>query len=60
MFTICPDCENDKLKIKTTEKRTYDPSTTRVTVEEEVAVNEYHCTACGWTTLVEEDSPAHA
>ena len=54
MFTICPDCNNDKLKMKTLEKRTYDPATTRVTVEEEVPVVEYHCLACGWVALLED------
>ncbi len=54
MFTICPDCNNDKLKYKVMEKRTYDPATTRVTLEEDVPVVEYHCHQCGWTALVED------
>lgn len=54
MFKICPVCENDKLKIKVMGKREYDPSTSVMTIEEDVPVVEYHCTACGWTTLVED------
>jgi len=54
MFTICPDCSNDKLKIKTMEKRIYDPATTRVTVNEEIPMVEYHCHECGWTVLLED------
>jgi hypothetical protein len=54
MFTICPDCSNDKLKVKTMEKRIYDPSTTRTTVNEEIAMVEYHCSECGWTVLLED------
>ncbi|HEY9746775.1 MAG TPA: hypothetical protein V6C99_11220 [Oculatellaceae cyanobacterium] len=56
MFKICPECQNDKLKVKFMEKREYDPLTTRVTVEEGVPVLEYHCQECGWTVLV-EDAP---
>lgn len=54
MFSICPDCSNDKLKTKTMEKRIYDPSTTRTTVNEEIAMVEYHCQVCGWTVLLED------
>lgn len=54
MFKICPDCSNDKIKFKVMEKRTYDPATTRVVLEEEVPVVEYHCTECSWTVLVED------
>jgi hypothetical protein len=54
MFKICPDCNNDKIKFKVMEKRTYDPATTRVVLEEEVPVVEYHCHECGWTVLVED------
>lgn len=54
MFTICPDCGNDKLKVKTMDKRIYDPATTRVTVNEEIPVVEYHCQNCGWVALVED------
>jgi hypothetical protein len=54
MFTICPDCSNEKLKVKAMEKRIYDPSTTRVTVNEETPMVEYHCGACGWTVLLED------
>lgn len=54
MFTICPDCGNDKLKVKVTEKREYDPATTRTTVHEEIPAVEYHCSACGWTVLLED------
>jgi hypothetical protein len=54
MFTICPDCSNDKLKIKTMEKRIYDPATTRTTVNEEIDMVEYHCGECGWTVLLED------
>ncbi len=53
MFKICPDCSNDKLKFKVLEKRTYDPATTRVVLEAEIPVVEYHCHQCGWTILVE-------
>lgn len=54
MFTICPDCGNDKLKVKAMEKREYDPATTRVTVNEEIPMVEYHCGSCGWTVLLED------
>jgi RNase P subunit RPR2 len=54
MFTICPDCGNDKLKVKARDRMIYDPATTRVTVEEQVPVVEYHCHDCGWTVLVED------
>ena len=54
MFQICPDCSNDKLKVKTLEKRIYDPATTRTTVNQEIDMVEYHCTACGWTVLLED------
>jgi rubredoxin len=54
MFTICPDCGNDKLKIKTMEKRIYDPSTARTTVNEEISMVEYHCASCGWVVLLED------
>jgi rubredoxin len=54
MFTICPECENDKLKVKAMPKRVYDPRTTRVTVEEDIPEVEYHCHQCGWTALVED------
>ena len=47
MFQICPECSNDKLKVKTLEKRIYDPATTRTTVNQEIDMVEYHCTACG-------------
>ena len=49
MFTICPDCGNEKLKVKTMDRMLYDPATTRVLVEEQVPVVEYHCRTCGWT-----------
>lgn len=54
MFTICPDCANDKLKIKAMEKRVYDPTTTRITVNEDIPMIEYHCSECGWTILLED------
>lgn len=54
MFKICPVCDNDRLKVKVMEKRIYDPATTRVTMDEENPVVEYHCHACGWTILVED------
>lgn len=54
MFSICPECSNDKLKVKTIEKRIYDPSTARTTVNEEIDMVEYHCAACGWTVLLED------
>lgn len=54
MFTICPECTNDKLKVKVMDKRVYDPATTRMTVNEEITMAEYHCSACGWTILVED------
>ncbi len=57
MFQICPDCSNDKLKVKTLEKRLYDPATTRTTVHPGIDMVEYHCAVCGWTILV-EDSPS--
>jgi DNA-directed RNA polymerase subunit RPC12/RpoP len=54
MFSICPECSNDKLKVKTIEKRIYDPATTRVTVNGDIDMVEYHCAACGWTVLLED------
>jgi rubredoxin len=54
MFTICPECSNNKIKVKTMEKRMYDPSTARTTVNEEIDMVEYHCNACGWTVLLED------
>ena len=54
MFTICPDCGNDKLKVKAMEKRFYDPATTRTVVDAEIAMIEYHCMDCGWTILLED------
>jgi hypothetical protein len=56
MFSICPECSNDKLKIKVHEKREYDPATTRTTINEEIAVTEYFCHECGWNALVEDDA----
>ena len=54
MFSICPDCSNDKLKVKVMEKRIYDPATTRTTIQEDVPMVEYHCSECGWTVLLED------
>lgn len=54
MFTICPECGNDKLKHKVMQKKMYDPHTTRVVVEESIPVVEYHCLDCGWVVLVED------
>lgn len=54
MFKICPDCDNDKLKTKLIGKRMYDPSTTKMIVEGDVPMMEYHCQVCGWTILVED------
>ncbi len=54
MFTICPECGCDKLKVKVMEKREYDPATTRVLVQEEIPMVEYHCPMCAWTALVED------
>lgn len=53
MFTICPECGNDKLKTKSMDAMTYDPHTTRVTVDERYPTVEYHCRECGWTVQVE-------
>jgi rubredoxin len=54
MFTICPDCGNDKLKVKVMDKRLYDPQTTRTIVNEEISMVEYHCNHCGWVALLED------
>lgn len=51
-YKICPQCGCDHLKEKVVNRAMYDPATRR-TVEQAGQNQEFHCSGCGWTVLVE-------
>jgi rubredoxin len=56
MFTICPECGNDKLKTNVKEHPEYDATTGVMSIHGEET--EYHCRMCGWVAVVEQDTAA--